>query len=36
MVMKVFPTQLIPNVFDRIEFGSEGRKFQKVDVFWCY
>jgi hypothetical protein len=36
MVMKVLLKQFFPDVFNRIEFGSVWRRFQKEDVFWRY
>ena len=33
-VMKVLLAQLVPDVFDRVEFWSVGRKLQKVDILW--
>jgi len=33
-VVEELLTQLVPDVFNRIELGRVGGKFQQVDVFW--
>ena len=34
--MKELFSQFVPDVFDRIEFGCIGRKFQQANVLRCF